>query len=432
MTASGNILWSKALEKNLVLDPFLDFTGGIILAMEDGEIQTIDHFGNTVSYRYIEEEYLSREASITAPAAIASLAIDNRGPTILLLHNDRQIELIYPNLGYGETLRSRLELPSPPVTAKGRGDKAAVLMSDGRIALLCLGQREILWLTESQIGSTSSGEADILFDERGIYVLGRTVASAFSYGGERLWNIRLSAAAILPAFGDDGILYSGGRDWVLYAYRLEDRVRASQRLLYGERSAGSYGMGNPGPSSQADNPMRFDERQIQTRLAEIRQAIQNGDIGNMEREYSAWLMEIAGSIVANPIRTGTTPVHTQLRVEAARLLAFIGSRETIPFLANLFTNDPDTPVKAAAALAIGRIGVDPEGFALAAFQHAILPPFPIRDEAILTAVAAAIGSLCRFSGPPLSETGVRLLTALSSEDRPPTTRRQAQLEMRSL
>ena len=88
--------------------------------------------------------------------------------------------------------------------------------------------------------------------------------------------------------------------------------------------------------------------------------------------------------------------------------------------------------RAAAAVAIGRIGVDPEGLALRAFENAVHAPNAMKDETVLTAVASATGALCRFSGPPLSDAGVRLLTILSADDKPPITRRQAQREIRSL
>jgi outer membrane protein assembly factor BamB len=54
------------------------------------------------------------------------------------------------------------------------------------------------------------------------------------------------------------------------------------------------------------------------------------------------------------------------------------------------------------------------------------------DEAALTAVAAATGALCRFSGPPLSVAGVRILTVLSGYDNLPSARNQARRELQSL
>jgi outer membrane protein assembly factor BamB len=194
---------------------------------------------------------------------------------------------------------------------------------------------------------------------------------------------------------------------------------------------GSYGLGNPSPSSWADYYFRFNEDEMRLRLDRIEEDLHLGQVGANEREYTAYLMEIAGSL-PNPVPAGNPPVQVRYRAQAVRLLGFMGSRETIPFLANVFTRDPEPPVKTAAAEAIGRIGVDPEGKALRAFTNAVFPPVPLRDEQVLTAVAAAAGALCRFSGPPLSDTGVKLLTALSAGDRPPVVKNQARRELDSL
>ena len=126
-------------------------------------------------------------------------------------------------------------------------------------------------------------------------------------------------------------------------------------------------------------------------------------------------MEIAGSVSQGPVNQDRLHplVHVHHRVEAARLLSYIGSRETIPFLADLCRSDPDSLVKAAAASAIGSIGVDPDGVAMAVFTSMVFPLIPGRDEQVMAAIAVATGALCRFSGPPLSESGVRLLSALA-------------------
>jgi outer membrane protein assembly factor BamB len=273
---------------------------------------------------------------------------------------------------------------------------------------------------------------NFFFDERGIYILTRTGASAFTEDGRRLWLIRLRGAAALPAFSDEGVLYSGGRDWILNAYRPEQRVRSQQKELYGPAPEGSYRTGSPGPSPWADHLLRFSEDLMIPLLGEINLAIQTGSIGEKEKDYAAYLMEASGSLMENPRAGNHPPVQVRYRVEAARLLAYMGSRETIPFLADLFTRDSDGLVKAAAAEAIGRIGVDPGGFALRAFTEAVSPPLPLRDAAALTATAAATGALCRFSGPPLSDTGVRLLTALAVQDQSPSVRIRAERELKTL
>ena len=427
-TASGYTLWSRALEKKSILAPIRDVAGGVIMIQEDGELLSFDPFGNAYSYKM--------EA---IPVAAASLEIEDWGPTVLLLYEDRNMELVYTGLKYGESFRGKLDLPSVPLAAAGRKNEAAVLMKDGRVVLLTPEDKIIQWI--SQPGHIRAGELpdkpgaedlELLFDERGIYVLTKNGATGYTADGRRLWNMRLRGSAAIPTFGDDGIIYSGGADWILYAYRLEDRVRARQRVLYGEASEGSYGTRNPGPSSRADYYFRFEERELEARLNQIRQAVRAGSVGANEKEYLAWLMETAGSYTANLQNRNQPLVQPRHRVEAASLLAYIGSRETIPFLADLVNRDPEIVVKAAAAEAIGRIGVDPEGIALRTFENLISPPSISMDESLLTPIARATGALCRFSGPPLGEPGVRILTLLMRDDMPSGTRRQAMREITSL
>ena len=449
LTAAGYTLWSRTLESRAVLAPIADLAGGIIIVQEDGKTRKFDPFGNAYIYPSVSSITPASVSPTPVPAAAASLQIEGWGHSIVLLYGDRHIEMAYPSLGFGESLKGRLDLPAAPLAAIGRKDEAAALLRDGRVVLFSPEKREILWTGTSHIRPDELRELSenprvgiqLLFDERGVYILTKRGATGFAPDGRRLWYTRISDAAAVAAFGDDGILYSGGIDWILYSYRIEDRVRARQRLIYGEKSEGSYGTGKPGPSSQAGYHFRFDEAQLKSRFAEIRGAIKNGEIGALEKEYLAWLMETAGSatdiassnaIENTPAYFEIRPAQAQYRVEAARLLAFLGSRETIPFLTDLFNRDTDNNVKAAAAEAIGKIGVDPEGIAMRSFENAVYPPANARDENVMTSLAAAIGALCRFSGPPLSETGVRLLTVLSGSVNPSSTQRRAQRELRSL
>ena len=444
MTAAGFTLWSKNLEKRTALPPVLDIDGGVILVQDDGEVLKFDPFGTVLAWASSEGEL---------PIASVSLAADEKLPVILLVFEDGRMELIYSSTGYRESLKGKLDLPSAPLTVagmdaagrnvSGKKDEAAVLFKDGRVGIISLDKRRLLWILPSHAGpgelpniaASRISDRDFpgfFYDERGVYILTKTGATGFMQDGRRLWTIRIKGATGIPSFGDDGILYSGGEDWILYAYRLEARVRVKQNLLYGETPVGTYGMGNPGPSSMADFHFRYDDNQLEARFNEIRRAVKEGKVGINEKEYVSWLMETAGSVVANPWSRNHPPVHTRYRVEAARLLAYMGSRETIPFLTELFNRDTEVLVKAAAAEAIGRIGVDPEGIAIRAFGNTILPSSLVSDETLLSSVAEAVGALCRFSGPPLSDAGIRILTILSRDDKPPGSRNKARQEIRSI
>ena len=447
ITASGYNLWTRSLDKNIALDPFLDINGGIVLVMEDGEVRRYDPFGSHVSYVYMDLSMVIGNAG-DVPVAATSLYIRNRGPSILLLYEDRQIELIYMfpthgEAGYGVSLRGVLELPYLPLKVMSSGNRsgeAAVLLADGRIALLSLDYLEILWirgsharagdLQQNDQSTNSTNSFQLIADERGVYILTGNGATGYAHNGDRLWTINFEHSGTVPAFGHDGILYSGGNDWILYAYQMEEPNSNRQGSIYGPQAPGIYGHGFP-PASFFNLDNLPNEAEMNRRLFEVRTAIEAGNIGEREPEFLSWLMEISGIYIYNPVFLRHPPVSVYHRSEAARLMSFIGSRESIAFLTSIFVRDPDPNVKASAALAIGRIGVDPDRLAIRAFSNAVFPPSPETSEIILTAIAEATGALCRFSGPPLSDTGIRILAALSSSDRPPLTRRQALREINS-
>jgi outer membrane protein assembly factor BamB len=417
-TAAGYTLWSRDLGGTPAAAPQGDHRGGLVLAREDGEILEIDPFGGIQSRRVS-----------APPAVLVPLEAAGGGAPLLVLYKNGGAELSRRG-GPPAALPS---LGGTPLKGVSRGDTAAITLEDGRVVCLSPGEGRILWTGQSHVSpGTAAADLTMIYDERGIYVLSTAGATGIAGDGQRLWLIRLDGAAAGPAWGDEGILYSGGTDWLLYAYRLEEQVRLRKQSIYGPAPEGNYGTDSPPPSPWADDYPYFGEDGVSARLGEIREAIRRGETGTAEMAYTAYLMETAGSLGANPARDIRLYPSVQHRAEAVRLLAYIGSRETIPFLAGLLRRDPDSPVKAAAAEAIGRIGVDPEGAALRAFAALIFPPLPYRDEQTLTAVAAAAGSLCRFSGPPLSEAAVKILVALSGDDRPGAVRRRAQRELASL
>jgi outer membrane protein assembly factor BamB len=419
-TASGYRLWGRKLEQAPALAPRLDSKGGLIVALENRQLLEFDPFGAA----HI------RELSVMPAVALPLAGTEG---SILLLYSTGRAEI---SRGSAEPVYLP-SLGAAPLAAAARGENAAIALANGRVLLLSVNDGRIRWTGDTGMGASgqgASGETVMIWDERGIYVLSKSGAAGFTGDGRRLWVFQLQGSAAVPSFGDEGILYAGGADWILYAYRLEDRVRQVRRSLYGPAPEGSYGTANPLPSPRAGRYFSFDETDLAAQLTRISRAIREGQIGEEEKHYTAYLMEVAGSMGTAP-RPETRlhpPVHIRYRSEAARLLGYMGSRETIAFLAGLYSLDPDPLVKAAAADAIGRIGVDPDGTALRAFTNLVFPPFPYRDEQTLTATAAAAAALCRFSGPPLSNTGIKLLVALSGDDRPRVVRDRARQELASL
>ncbi|MDR1178765.1 MAG: PQQ-binding-like beta-propeller repeat protein [Spirochaetaceae bacterium] len=428
-TAAAYLLWSHDFESPISFGPLPDNRGGVILGLEQQDgvfpVYNITHSGGLSVYSLDEKPIRAVPLElITGGAKQSGLAF---------VFQSGKVEW----RGSGETV-TLARLPSPPLDAVSRGTRLALVLADGSVRLLDGETKSELWTGESHLES-GSAEKDLsmLYDERGVYVISPSGASGFAEDGRRLWLLRLKGASSCPAFGDEGILYSGGSDWILYAYRLEERVLRTAQSLYGPIPEGSYGLGDPPPSGLGgpaqDSALRDyflgQEDLVRELLTMIEDHIRKGEVGLNEAEYTAFLMEIGGSASGASVQS---PVQTVFRAEALRLLSFIGSRETIPFLVKVFVRDRDTSVKAAAAAAIGRIGVDPDGLALSAFAKLSFPPGLARDDYLLLSMAAAIGSLCRFSGPPLSDAGIKLLMSLGRDDMPFVVRNRVRDEIASL
>lgn len=423
-TAAGYLLWFKKFDTPLVFGPLADLQGGLILGLDGGKVLHINHLGETRSFDLpgnpaLVVPVLSRSREGTSglfpPEQLVLVAADRTGKLSIL----------------GETGESPLpQLPGSPLKAISRNDKIAFVLQNNRVVLLSYNEKNILWTGETQnLSGAASASVDMLYDERGIYVVSRDGAAGFTEDGRRLWIIHIQGAVGLPVFSDDGLLYSGGANWILHAYRLEERILGMKQSVYGPVPEGSYGLGAPGPSSWDGYYFRNDETEITRELDAIEKNIHAGKTGANEPDYVAYLMELASGALSSP---GTTQIHVTFRVRALQLLAYMGSRETIPFLVRVFNRDPEPLVQATAAETIGRIGVDPDGVALRAFSMKIYSAAAPRNEQVLTAVAGATASLCRFSGPPLSDAGIKMLVLLANDTMPSAVRNQARKEMDSL
>jgi len=412
-TASGNLLWSKTLEAPVLIAPKLDRSGGIIFALNNNKVYQIDPFGN------VYEWTLSK-------TPVVLLSIEQQ--RIIILYSDGTIE--EPGSAeewyisaQSDAHASLLRLSANPLAAVSRGNNIAVTMNDGRVTLLSMDERKFLWTGDSHIREiinnriTPETEVEMLYDERGIYVLSKNGATGFSHEGRRHWFTLLQNAAAVPAFGDDGVLYSGGTDWILYTYKIEDRILPERNNIYGPAPEGTYGMGRPSIYDTFGIPL--NEQETKAKLDHITAGINAGTMGINEPSWTSFLLNVSA---------GHYPL--QFRITAIGLLGKIGSQDTIPWLINIYNRANEPFIKVAAVNAIGGIGVDPQGIAMQTFLYSVIQG--TRDDLVLTAIASATGALCRFSGPPLSETGIRILNMLSANSQFPMARRQANREIASL
>ena len=430
-TASGYSLWSIDLDSPVFVKPILDSRGGLAMVLDNNKFTLISHLST------VEQFQLNSK-----PLHIVPLKSSAEKDAYFLFYANGAVERIYRGNDEKLTSESLPSLSQTPVAAAGWRNKAAVTLRDGRVQLLSVPEGEVLWTgnthenpAERGAGNLEPYWAGMQFDERGVYVLSSKGVSGFRESdGSRLWILRITGAAAIPSFSDEGYLYSGGTDRFIYAYRVEERRRNVPRSMYGPAPEGSYGLGNPPPSSwHKVMDGRYDPTVVKIMHDEIDRAIKSGQIGENEPDYAAFLMEVAGISLLSSYSPVRPQVQILDRAECIRQLGFMGSCETIPFLARLFAHKftsgahagtyEDPEIQKACSEAIGRIGVDPAGDAIRAFTYLLGPDNAALDAGSIMAAATATRDLCRFSGPPLADAGIRLLRAFTVTNFPPIVKR---------
>jgi len=414
-TASGNPLWTLDLESPAAFTPILDKTGSYVSVLQNMDFVKVNQFSN------VERIRLNR-----IPVMIVSLVEETQQSYILMYAAGEMEKIVFNNsAGAGSKLsRGNLgNLPAAPVGSVSRDDLFAVTLRDGRV--LCLNASgNVVWTRNSHehtaergSGNVSINQVNMMWDERGIYSFSIRGVSAFTPEGRRRFVHRLShESSGVPALSDEGLLYATGTDNVLRVYKIEMKPRTIPIIrFYGPEPEGSYGMGNPPPSPWTGDDNRYNDISQDIVFNEIAAVIRSGQIGENEPVYVAYIMEMVSWFYNYPQASQVRPlVKPEQRIRLIELLASVGSRETVPFLWNLFDRDPEPAVRRACADAIGKIGVDPTGRSFYSYQYLLTPGNPNIDPQLVLAAASSIANLCRFSGPPLAPEGIRVLRYFSN------------------
>jgi outer membrane protein assembly factor BamB len=409
-TASGNSLWTIDLGSPIAFSPVLDKTGSVATVLQNMEFVKINQFSQ------VERVKLDK-----LPVLIVPLDEENI-KSYVLMYQSGEMEKIILNDGAkdGNKLsKSGLKrLSGQPVAAASREDGFAVTLRDGKTLCLDSGGNTV-WTKNSHetteekgTGNLSKEQASMMYDERGIYTITIRGVSSFTHEGRRRFVHRLSVECSgVPAISDEGLLYACGKDNILRVYKIDVKERTIPRhRFYGIEPEGDYGMGNPPPSPWTGQSSRYHDIEQDRAYEEISAAIKSGQIGENEPVYVAYMMEMIGFFLGDPHYSPVRPnVKPEQRIRLVNLLALVGSRETIPFLWNIFDKDPEPAVRRACADAIGVIGVDPTGRSFYSYHYLLTPNNPNIDPQLVLAASSSIARLCRFSGPPLAPEGIRVL-----------------------
>ena len=257
-----------------------------------------------------------------------------------------------------------------------------------------------------------------------------------SYGaeGELFRELSLRNAAGLPAITSSGAVLSGGRDWIVYAYRFE-------RPLVGLEPERPRILDRGALKAAAADALRWyasepDDDAVMNMLVDIEKSLESGTIGESLVSGSMTAAAVATGALSAPfgsgaVRPGPVPAAGLSRLKAIELLGRFGFPAATELLAELFRAERDSAVKAAAASAVARIGLDPGGLAMEAFAaEANMGRLDARGA---EAVVAAIEALYRASGGLDKPAGaLALLRIAGNASYPEALRRRAERVLRTI
>jgi hypothetical protein len=396
-TTTGSLLWKNELAGSIALNAFLDEDGGIITVLDSIKLIRINAFGKAIEIKLKKMPF-------------AALSLSKK--RILVVYTDGALELYrYDDNGIDILDDDIKALEAAPIASSSSNDVVAFQLHNERLVLWLADKNDTLWTVRSSPGIGTPGKQEqktvIKWDDNRekIYVLSISGAICFSKDGLELWNMRIDGAGSSPAFDEeDGLLYSSGRDWILYTYSMEKKEMTNSGQL-DLPPLGNYGLGKKPTENEEWKLRAGQEASYEFMLKKTRDGIVRGNVGEAEVLWVRTLIDIAGD---------TRAVNRQ-RLEALRLLGTIGSREIIPCLIGLLEKENQPMIQAEIITALGKIGVDPGGKTLAALSNIIYKNRMSFNDVILFSAAGAIGNLCRFSGPPSSGRGIELLSTLAAE-----------------
>lgn len=237
-----------------------------------------------------------------------------------------------------------------------------------------------------------------------VFVAGeRSRLFAVSADGRVEWSFAPKQAPGAPALADDGRLYVGAEDWILYALRgghggPDAQVDAWPLFLHDRQHTGrSDGL------RDLDSPAALALREL---AAADSQALKTRAVSDIEEyirgeRYLGVHVSICEEILGRLATAGTlrrSLVHGRLvndtpalRAESCRVLGALGTDGAREVLVRVLEEDPDSFVRLAALKSLEVIGPDPRGEAMAAVARELFAPGA--GEAYLLAALRSLRSL---------------------------------------
>ncbi len=407
--ASGAPLWRAELPGAALLAPAALASGGarsregVALAVAGGRIAAFDEDGEP---RWLVETGAQVAALAAAPPAFTPATPDS-APTGTDAANPAAL---LATLGDGSVLLVRADgaaekgarLPFVPVLLEGDAEGWVAAGPSGELARLDA-TGALVWSARTETGAPHSAGRFGSGAEGRVVVSGSRGAASFDPAGVPMRALAVRGAVGPVVASPAGRVYAGATDWILYAFDFELSFPAPRSDAPGEASgyaASARVLASGDPLWAWDFQ---DSDALRAGLAELAKTLRSGTIGTEERYAGAWAAAVGlglgpapASPFGGPAPYGPQPIDPLARARACELLGALGSPRAASALAEIWSADPDQAVRAAAARAIGAIGLDPDGAFLSAFAGAL--DRSVLDEGLALASIDAVEALYRANG----------------------------------
>jgi outer membrane protein assembly factor BamB len=393
--------------------------GGPVLMLSDGSIRLWSQDGEP-AWNFS----IGAETPLAGPHDLQGALLAADGQSVALALQDGRILRLD---ALGQLAWSFKAAASPAVLALESEDGCLLAGMDGSLSRI--GPAGLAWRTPARNGFIAQGASLAVYDSR--YILtwkGGAVSFGSDGGFYRELNIRNPATS--PALAPDGTVFSGGVDWIMYAYRFERGliVPGAAMVPTLDRQA----VRQAAREEAYWTPGGVNDDVLLTGLADIENSLKSGTIGGRAGNATLYAAAVAlgdfeapfGSGAVNP---GPVPRGPLPRAMACQVLGVFGSPRALPVLVEVFRKDPEPAVRAAAASAVAAIGLDPGGFAQEAFARAAEEGL---DPRAAFAVVDAIEGLYRSNGALDNLAGALALARLAVGNYPRDLRARAETALR--
>lgn len=412
---NGKRLWKAVLPASQSAPVVIGPEGGPAIGLADGAVLLVPADGG---------DPLSAElgsAAVALAGAHGRLAAALEDGRFVVLEPDLDENVLAPALQ-----DPAARLGARPLAAAASQDGFYALGTDGTLLATDADGLE-RWRTLIRLGG---GTASLAAFEGRVVVLTKSTVWSFGSDGSLYRTLRLSNVASSPAIAPTGAVFAGGTDWILYAYRFERPLVALMPPALPGLDLEAIDLVAKEESFWSIAP--YDDSVVMERLHDIEKSMESSTIGTDVRNVSLYLAAVALGKLDAPFGIGTVgvglmPGGTLPRMSACELLGRMGLPQAVPVLVEVFRNDPEPAVRAAAAAAVATIGLDPEGEALGAFARAAERRL---DSRTAGAIVDAIDALYRASGALDDKSGILALVRISGGDYPRDIRSMAENALR--